>query len=314
MGDTPFISICIPAYRRKENLKRLLDSIETQNFHHFEVVITDDSPDDELRNLIEFHPLGNKIRYFKNENTLGSPENWNRGLKMARAEWIKIMHDDDWFTGPESLHIFTEAIKKGTSAFYFSAYTNVYPEGHLKTVRLGSNRLSVLSQFPEILFVSNRIGPPSAVLFKKEASIFFDNRMKWLVDIDFYIRYLKSFGPPQYIPEKLIFIGIDKSQITNTSFGNPGIEIPERFMLGEKLDETTIKHLSIFDAWWRFIRNLKIRDVSQIRQFGYQHAIPAFIPPMIEMQNKISAGLLRIGFISKMCMFFCYLRVRNYRD
>ncbi len=314
MGDTPFISICIPAYRRKENLKRLLDSIETQNFRHFEVVITDDSPDDELRDLIEYHPLGNKIRYFKNEKTLGSPENWNRGLGMARAEWIKIMHDDDWFTGPESLHIFTETIKKSNSAFYFSAYTNVYPEGHLKNVSLGSNRLSVLSQFPEILFVSNRIGPPSAVLFKKEASVFFDNRMKWLVDIDFYIRYLKSFGPPQYIPEKLIYIGIDKSQITNTSFGNPGVEIPERFMLGEKLDETTIKHLSIFDAWWRFIRNLKIRNVSQIRQSGYQNEIPVFIPPMIEMQNKISAGLLRIGFISKMCMFFCYLRMRNYRD
>ena len=129
--------------------------------------------------------------------------------------------------------------------------------------------------------------------------------MKWLVDIDFYIRYLKSFGPPQYIPEKLIYIGIDKSQITNTSFGNPGIEIPERFMLGEKLDETIHKTLSIFDAWWRFIRNLKIRDVSKIRQSGYQNVIPAFIPPMIEMQNKISGGLLKIGFISKMCMFFC---------
>jgi glycosyltransferase involved in cell wall biosynthesis len=314
MGDTPFISICIPAYRRKENLKRLLDSIETQNFRHFEVVVTDDSPDDELRNLIEYHTLGDKIRYFKNERTLGSPENWNRGIQMARAEWIKIMHDDDWFTSSESLHIFVETIKKGNSAFYFSAYINVYPGGHFKTVGLSSNRLSVLSQFPEILFVSNRVGPPSAVLFKKEASIFFDNRMKWLVDIDFYIRYLKNFGPPQYIPEELIYIGIDKSQITNTSFGNPGIEIPERFMLGEKLNAITIKHLSIFDAWWRFIRNLKIRDVSQIRQSGYQNVIPAFIPPMIKMQNKISASLLGIGFISKICMFFCYLRVRTHRD
>jgi glycosyltransferase involved in cell wall biosynthesis len=314
MGETPFISICIPAYRRKENLKRLLDSIETQNFRNFEVVITDDSPDDELRNLIENHSLGNKIRYFKNEKTLGSPENWNQGLKMARAEWIKIMHDDDWFSSPQSLHIFAESTEKYNSTFYFSAYTNVYPEGHLKTVSLGSNRLSVLSQFPEILFVSNRIGPPSAVLFKKEASIFFDNRMKWLVDTDFYIQYLKSFGPPEYIPQKLICIGIDKSQITNTSFGNPDVEIPERFMLGEKLDKGYIKHISIYDAWWRFIRNLKIRDISQIRQSGYQNVIPAFIPPMIKFQNKISVPLLRIGIISKICMFFCFLGVRKRLD
>ena len=54
------------------------------------------------------HPISSKIRYFKNADQLGTPENWNEGLRKASGDWIKIMHDDDWFTGPESLHIFTE--------------------------------------------------------------------------------------------------------------------------------------------------------------------------------------------------------------
>jgi glycosyltransferase involved in cell wall biosynthesis len=312
MGETPFISICIPAFRRKENLKRLLDSIETQNFRLFEVVITDDSPNDELQILIKTHPLRNKIRYHRNEITLGSPENWNQGLKMASANWIKMMHDDDWFNGPDSLRIFAEAIEKGNSAFYFSAYTNVYPNGHLEITRPSSKHLASLTQIPEILFVSNRIGPPSAVIFKNEGSFFFDNRMRWLVDIDFYIRYLKNYGPAKYIPKNLIHIGIDQSQITRTSFGNPNIEIPERFMLGEKLDKISIKHPSIFDAWWRFLRNLRIREISQIRQSGYEGVIPDFIPPMIRFQNKIPALLLQTGLFSKMSMFFCYLKMRSH--
>jgi glycosyltransferase involved in cell wall biosynthesis len=255
MEEVPLISICIPAFRRKENLKRLLDSIESQNFRLFEVVITDDSPDNEIQHLIETHSLGNVIRYFKNESTLGSPENWNQGIRMAKADWIKIMHDDDWFSAPDSLRFFAESIEKGRAAFYFSAFTNIYPDGHSETSRLTPGQLISLIRFPEILFVSNRIGPPSVVLFKKESSFFFDSRMKWLVDFDFYIRYLKNYGPPVYIPKSLIHIGRTNSQITHSSFGNPDIEIPERLMLNEKLEKNTIKHIPIFDSWWRFLRN-----------------------------------------------------------
>ncbi|HEY4935407.1 MAG TPA: glycosyltransferase, partial [Puia sp.] len=63
MGEAPFISICIPAYQRSGYLRRLLDSIEIQTFHRFEVIITDDSPGSELQDLVENHPLHPMIRY-----------------------------------------------------------------------------------------------------------------------------------------------------------------------------------------------------------------------------------------------------------
>lgn len=312
MKDVPLISICIPAFQRKQHLGRLLDSIEIQFFRDFEVVITDDSPDIEIQDLVKTHPLRARIRYFKNQFILGSPENWNQGLRFARADWIKIMHDDDWFSGPDSLGCFAEAVKTGESAFYFSAYSNVYPNGHSKTTSLKSSYLDLLKQLPEILFTSNRIGPPSAVIFKRDDAVFFDNRMKWLVDVDFYIHYLKNHGPAKYIAKNLIHIGISESQITQASFGNPKIEIPERFMLAEKLDKTSIKNIRVFDAWWRFLRNLSVRDVSQIIAAGYQGPVPDFIPVMIKFQNKIPAGLLKIRIFSKISMSFCYLQQRKH--
>ena len=119
MEAAPFISICIPAYRRTEFLKRLLDSVEIQTYTNYEVVITDDSPDVSVQELVEQHAVRSKIRYYKNPKTLGTPENWNEGLRYARSEWIKIMHDDDWFSGPESLAGFAEAIRKTDYGFYF---------------------------------------------------------------------------------------------------------------------------------------------------------------------------------------------------
>ena len=56
-----------------------------------------------------------------------------------------------------------------------------------------------LCDLPEVLLAANRIGPPSVVIFKKDLNVLFDSRMRWLVDIDFYIRYLKKHGTPEFI-------------------------------------------------------------------------------------------------------------------
>ena len=193
MGETAFISICIPAFQRVAYLERLLDSIEIQTFRGFEVIVTDDSPGNEVRELVENHKLKQEIRYFKNTRPLGTPANWNESIGKANSEWIKIMHDDDWFSSPESLRFFAESIEKGNDRFYFSAYTNVLPEGVQSIQQLKTTRFDTLKRFPDILIAVNRIGPPSVTLFKKDDAIIFDLRLKWLVDIDFYIRYLEKY-------------------------------------------------------------------------------------------------------------------------
>jgi glycosyltransferase involved in cell wall biosynthesis len=57
MDDFPLISICIPAYKRIEFLQRLFDSIAIQTYKGYEVIITDDSPDEVVatfvKNIIE---------------------------------------------------------------------------------------------------------------------------------------------------------------------------------------------------------------------------------------------------------------------
>ncbi len=47
----PSISICIPAYKNSNFLNRLLMSINSQLFRDFEVVVTDDSPDESVKEL-----------------------------------------------------------------------------------------------------------------------------------------------------------------------------------------------------------------------------------------------------------------------
>lgn len=97
MTAAPLISICVPAYKNVVYLERLLGSIQSQTFHDFEVVITDDSPDNAVSELIDRYKAMLPIRYFRNDVALGSPANWNAAIGHAKGQWIKIMHDDDWF-------------------------------------------------------------------------------------------------------------------------------------------------------------------------------------------------------------------------
>ena len=111
MSQQFFISICIPAYKRIADLEKLLNSIGRQTFNNFEVIVTDDSPDDTVKNFCDNYPNKFALTYFKNNPVLGTPENWNEGIRRATGQWVKLMHDDDYFASNDSLALFVEAIQ-----------------------------------------------------------------------------------------------------------------------------------------------------------------------------------------------------------
>mgnify|MGYP000471390400 CR=1 FL=1 len=50
------------------------------------------------------------IQYIRNKETLGTPKNWTAGIPYASGQWIKVMHDDDYFSDADSLNAFANAI------------------------------------------------------------------------------------------------------------------------------------------------------------------------------------------------------------
>ena len=66
MND-PFISICIPTYKNVDYLQRLLQSVIIQTFKDYEIVITDNSPDNSVEQLVTEWKSKLSIRYYKND-------------------------------------------------------------------------------------------------------------------------------------------------------------------------------------------------------------------------------------------------------
>ena|SRR5579871_6089043 len=306
--DDRLISICIPAYKRTEFLKRLLDSIAIQTFSDFEVIVTDDSPGNDVENLCTIYQDKFSIFYYRNIQQLGTPENWNESIRKAKGQWIKLMHDDDWFSNENSLECYVDAIKNNPDcSFFFSAYRNIYlDEKKEEPVFINSFRYKMLRKNPVTVFAKNVIGPPSVVIHKNDRKIFYDKNFKWLVDIEFYIRYLKNFKP-RYIDKELINVGLGSLQVTQQVFRVQQVEVPENFFLLDKIGAEQLKNIFVYDGYWRFLRNLDVKNLNIIADNGYLNDPPAVIKKMIAFQNKLPAWCLKTGVFSKFFMLISFI-------
>lgn len=307
----PFISICIPAYQRVHYLRRLLNSLVDQLFRDFEVVIGDDSKDDTVWHLVEEFQEKLPIAYFRNIPSLGTPANWNFTISKAKGEWIKLIHDDDWLTSPESLTKFAHFTKKGTE-FIFSAYSNQFeqagkPPENKFLPRTWRNRII---REPMTLLAYNVIGPPSVIMVHRSVAEKYDERLKWRVDMEYYVRLLSKFKGFTYIDKVLVNVGVSESQVTQSCIYQPQVELPEGLILLQKHGANRLGNIWVYDAWWRLLRNMNIVSSTQLQAFTTGDW-PPIIPVMINDLAKLPAPMLRFGPASKFFMFISYLKNRS---
>ena len=305
----PLISICIPAYKRLDYLEKLLASIEIQTFRDFEVIVTDDSPDNSVQECCQQFEQKFTLHYYKNVSALGTPENWNEAIRRSSGKWIKMMHDDDWFTDAASLERFYQyTLRYPDCRFFFSAFRNVEEDSNItQTVRCKLPDLLMLRVNPLHLFRKVYVGNPSCTLIRRDIPLFYDNRFKYVVDFEYYIRCIRYTGGWQYIDEILLQIGFNKEQVTKYTFLVKEVQIPENHLLLEKMGAGILRNYFVFDYFWRLYRNLGIRTTAEIADL-YNYPVHPIIRNMLAFQAKFPPTTLRNGVASKLLMSLNYLR------
>lgn len=234
----PLVSVCIPTYKQVDCLRKCLQSVTDQDFSDYEIIISDDTPDDTVEEVV-YNLLKNKpFRYVKNSPSLGSPANWNRAISLATGEYIKIIHHDDWLLTPQSLKQFVDLIENNPQAVMGFSAAEAYSMGsRLKFVHTPSEcGINGLKKDCNTLFLGNIIGPPSSIIFRNSPGLCFDENLRWLVDIDFYIRLLQGDNTFAFSKEPLIGVTIESPhQITRECENNKQVELYEYLYLFSKL-------------------------------------------------------------------------------
>lgn len=100
MENQILVSVIIPTYKRSVSyVSRAIESVLNQTYPNVEVIVIDDSTDEyegrkEVKSYIEKLNKTNLI-YCRNEKNLGGSLSRNRGIDLAKGEYITFLDDDD---------------------------------------------------------------------------------------------------------------------------------------------------------------------------------------------------------------------------
>lgn len=234
------VIICVPYYNNLEVLKRLLHSIENQSISDKQVVITADNKDKEAEKLAKSYGY----IYINNPYRLGATANCNNSIKIAQKmnpQYIKVMHQDDYFTSNDSLKSFIQMLESNPNADL--AFCGSIQDDGVSPYNRGITleEVSLLSSDYTYLMKENVIGAPSAVIVRNK-KIYMDEHLSWLVDVDWYIRYLSNNSEFVYTEQALVTIGVSASQLTNICINNRQLVLGEYLYLGYKMLQENYDH------------------------------------------------------------------------
>jgi glycosyltransferase involved in cell wall biosynthesis len=133
VSTPPPVSICLTTYNRAAVLPKTLESLTTQSFPDWELIISDDCSIDATEEICRsFQKRDLRIKYFRNVTNLKMPGNLNAAILRATGAYIANLHDGDEYS-PDLLKKWKAALDAVPSAaFVFNDYEAVDRQGNRK--------------------------------------------------------------------------------------------------------------------------------------------------------------------------------------
>ena len=97
----PLVSVIVPNYNHERFLRKRLESIYSQTYQNYEVILLDDCSTDKSQDILnEFYRenITKSTLVLNDKNSGGVFNQWERGLEIAKGDLVWIAESDDWCT------------------------------------------------------------------------------------------------------------------------------------------------------------------------------------------------------------------------
>lgn len=160
------ISIIVPVYKAEKYIDRCIESIVTQTYPEWELLLVDDGSPDRSGELCDIWSTRDKrIKVFHKKNG-GVSSARNLGIDCAEGEWITFVDSDDWIS-QNYLEAFVSNLKKEENVIYLQGIQMFTVHKGLVTMfSYEDSFYSIIEKLDS--FVNNKIlanGCPVAKLF-----------------------------------------------------------------------------------------------------------------------------------------------------
>jgi glycosyltransferase involved in cell wall biosynthesis len=198
----PRVSVITVSHNRPSLLSRSIASALSQDYSDFELIIVDDSSNDEPHKVVNSF-VDPRIKYIGLESEITTSAADNVGIKSAHGDYIAFLDDDDeWL--PTKLSKQVMAFDSAGSSVGL-IYTGI---NYIDEVK-GSSKI-ILPAYKGRVFDRLLLGcfiwAQSSVMIRREVlaeANGFDGRLQSIHDWDLYLRIAKNYEF-DYIPEALV--------------------------------------------------------------------------------------------------------------
>ncbi|HDR7367087.1 glycosyltransferase family 2 protein [Bacillus toyonensis] len=127
-GNT-MISIIIPTYNAERFILNTINSVKTQTYKNWEIIIIDDCSSDKTLQIVkEQQAIDKRIRIIKLKNNSGAAIARNTGINSSKGKYVAFLDSDDLWL-PEKLEKQLAFMQENDIAFSFTSYQIINQDG-----------------------------------------------------------------------------------------------------------------------------------------------------------------------------------------
>jgi glycosyltransferase involved in cell wall biosynthesis len=213
------VSVCIPTYNAAKYLRECIESVLSQTFNDFEIVVSDNASSDATCAIVSSYS-DSRIRLHRLEQNQGMAFNFNHAASQAHGEFVKFLCADDLLES-ECLAKQVDMLEHTPQAIMATSGFR-YVDSSSRTIRsisfLPSRRLFNYADVVAGNFIyGHLLGPPAALLIRRSALLkvgAFSTDFPEALDVEMWLR-LAALGPVGYLPEPLCSFRLHPQAMTS---------------------------------------------------------------------------------------------------
>lgn len=214
----PLVSVVIPTRDRAQYILEAIESVLSQSYSNYEIVIVDDGSVDTTRDLLAPLAKAGKLRYFFQDGK-GVSAARNFGVEKANGELIAFLDSDDLFL-PTKLEKQVELFRTNPDlGFVHCSFSKFDDAGNDLGERDTSRFHGII--YPGMLQEWTVLMAMPCILVRKSTFEWiggFDVRMTWAEDLDLWRRFAR-LGPIGIVPEVLVQVRVHSASTTFSKRG-----------------------------------------------------------------------------------------------
>ena len=210
----PLVSVIIPAYNSGQYVSEAIESVFSQTYKGYEILVVDDGSTDDTRVRIE--PYLERIRFFSQQNA-GPSVARNCGILNARGLYIAFLDADDLWLPTKLAKQVAYLEENSNSILVYTDYNRTTNPGSSQESRLSAYEHKATGRVFYQLLRENFIHT-SSVLLRREAIAevgMFESSLRGAEDLDLWLR-LSGIGNFGMIDEGLMYCRRHSANVTGT--------------------------------------------------------------------------------------------------